>query len=79
MHDTVAVVSALIVERPLCMLCITEKSCLTPEEASVAIGAIERVLKIHREPGRCRGCGLSRFVLYSDRPSRSPAHQRRLR
>ena len=79
MPDTVAVVTALIVEGPLCMLCIMEKSGLTPEEASVAIGAIERVLKIHREPGHCQGCGFSRFVLYSDRPSRSRVHQRRPR
>jgi len=76
--DSVAIIAALIAEGPLCMLCIIEKSGLTPEAASAAVRTIERVLKVHREPGFCQGCRLSRFVLYSDRPfpSRSPAHHR---
>jgi len=70
MPDSVALVTALILDRPTCMLCLTEKSGRTSEEASVALGIIESVMKVHREPsGRCHSCGVVGLVVYSDRPA----------
>jgi len=70
MPDIVALVTALILDRPTCMLCLTEKSGRTAEQASAALGVIERVMKVHREAnGRCHACGVVGLVVYSDRPA----------
>ena len=67
--DAAAIVAALILEWPLCMACITAMSGLSSEQAGLALGAVELVVKIHRDPGgRCQGCGVSELVVYSERP-----------
>ena len=68
-EDAIAIVAALILEWPLCMACITAMSGLAPEQAGLALGAIELVVKVHRDAtGRCQGCGVSGLVVYSERP-----------
>jgi hypothetical protein len=71
MPDTVTLVTALILECPLCMLCLRDKSGLTSEQVGVALGFIESVLKVRREQtGRCQACGVSGLVVSSERPRR---------
>jgi hypothetical protein len=58
-----ALVGALILERPLCMPCLTEKTSTTAREIEEALTTIEHV---HRLTGRCRSCGNIGDVLYLD-------------
>jgi hypothetical protein len=54
-----AVVTALILERPLCIDCIATKASVTPAEVrAVLITIISDVLLLHFSADeRCRGCG----------------------
>ena len=72
MPDVSTLVTALILERPLCMPCIAEKSGLTSERARAALEVVESFLKVYRDlNGRCHACGVSGVVAYSDRPAQS--------
>jgi hypothetical protein len=65
-----SLVTALILERPLCMPCLTEKTNATAGTIDQALMNIDNVLeRVHRETGRCRSCGNVGAVLYLDRPS----------
>ena len=71
MSDSIASVTALILERPTCMSCLTQKSGRTSEEARIALEVIETVMTVHREPsGRCHACGNVGLVVYSNRSPR---------
>jgi hypothetical protein len=63
-------VTALIVERPLCLPCIVEKAGITPAEVDAALAHIARALTpdVDHE-GRCRACGSIRTVISLPRPS----------
>jgi hypothetical protein len=70
MPELSTLVTALILERPLCMPCLTEKTNATAGKIDEAIMNIEHLLeRVHRETGRCRSCGNVGAVLYLDRPS----------
>lgn len=69
MPDLTTLVTALILERPLCKPCLTEKTNATPAKIDRALMSIERALgRLHRETGRCRSCGNVGEILYLDRP-----------
>ena len=68
MPDSIASVTALILERPTCMSCLAEKSGYTSEEARIALEVIETVVTVHRDPsGHCHACGSVGLVVYSNR------------
>jgi len=67
-RDT-AVVTALIVERPLCGRCIADKSGLETPQVFKVLETIGTVLSIHRRVDRCRACGSHKPVFFLDRPS----------
>ena len=63
-------VTALVLERPLCMECITAKAALTETEVGVALARVQHILRVYMEHGRCRSCGTDGVVvIYSDRPA----------
>ena len=71
MPATVAIVTALILERPLCISCMATKA--GEPSAAVLEAAIERirhVLELHRTQERCRACGTLTIVYSIERPGR---------
>ena len=71
MPATAAIVTALILERPLCISCIAMKAgepSATSLEASIE--RIRHVMEVHRRQERCRGCGTLTIVYAVERPSR---------
>ena len=65
-----ALVTALILERPLCLRCIADKSGLKVEAAETVIAVIRRSLDVHRQDAaRCHACGATAVVFSIHRPS----------
>jgi hypothetical protein len=51
-------VSLLIIERPLCMHCITTKATASVTEVEMAFDRVRKLLNLRRdETGHCRSCG----------------------
>jgi hypothetical protein len=67
-RDT-AVVTALILERPLCGRCIADKSGLETPQVLKVLETIGEVLSLRRRVDRCRACGAHKPVFFLDRPS----------
>jgi hypothetical protein len=63
MPKRVALVTALIVERPACLDCIIRQSELGPADVKATIEAIARVLALYRGDGTCGLCGAAGPVL----------------
>src|SRR5262245_31967017 len=57
MPERAALITALIMERPLCLSCIAERASTTGAEVQAAFEHIGHVLELRREHGRCRTCG----------------------
>jgi hypothetical protein len=67
-RDT-AVITALILERPLCGRCIADKSGLDTSQVFKVLQTIGEVLTTHRRVDRCRACGAHKPVFFLDRPT----------
>jgi len=72
MPEKTALITALILDRPMCLDCIATKAGMSGTEAEAIIRAIAAVLELHREPARCRACGTSAPVLSLERPGDDP-------
>jgi hypothetical protein len=71
MPKLMVVVTALVLERALCMDCIVAKASATPEEIEAVLFRLSRVLRLHRAGlERCRACGNIGATISLDRPSR---------
>ena len=58
MPERAAIVTALIMDRPLCLPCVAQRASLDEAEAKTVLDRIESVLKLRRvDQGRCRACG----------------------
>jgi hypothetical protein len=68
MPDRATLITALILERPMCVLCLASRVPTTPVDVEVALVQIERVLTLTRENGRCRVCGSHTLTLTLRRP-----------
>jgi hypothetical protein len=56
--QTAAVVTALILERPMCFACLAAKAGTSETGVEAALATIAPVIEIHRDhDGRCRACG----------------------
>ena len=70
MPQTATLVTTLIIERPLCLPCVTDKSGLTPAAVDRALELISRAVKVHHaQHVRCQGCGDVGHVVFLDRPA----------
>jgi hypothetical protein len=69
MPERASLVTGLIIERPLCMDCITAKGQLTVADVHTAFASIRKVLDLrHAEQGRCRACRTVGLVYWIHRP-----------
>lgn len=57
MPERAALIAVLIMERPLCVPCIADKSGLTAAEIESFLAQIARTLDVRRGVDRCRVCG----------------------
>ena len=72
MPNRAAILTALILDRPMCEPCLSEKSGLGSADISALLGVIRTALKLHEGPGRCRTCGeTAAEVLALERPELS--------
>ena len=71
MPEPRALISALVLERPLCVSCIARK---VDEPSAAALEAslekVRHVLEVSRTQGRCRACGLLTTVYSADGQAR---------
>ena len=69
-QETESFVTGLIIERPLCMHCITTKVAASVTEVEMAFDSIRRKLVDLRrdEIGHCRSCGTVGTVYRIDQP-----------
>jgi hypothetical protein len=68
MPGQVALITALILERPTCRVCIAEKSGLSADDVDGPLTTIRGVLELRSTVERCRRCGAETDVLSIDRP-----------
>ena len=62
-------VTALILDRPMCLECIATKSGVPAARLAPVIRRIAAVLVIHHQNGRCRKCGrMDADVVSAQRP-----------
>lgn len=69
MPDYPTILTALILDRPMCEVCLTDKSGLRSADVARFLGLIRTALKLHEAVGRCRTCGASTRVLSLYRPA----------
>jgi hypothetical protein len=62
MPERLPLVAGLILERPLCVTCISEKSGLTAAEIEPFLGRIANAIYVKSGTDRCRACGRSTLV-----------------
>ena len=63
-----AVVTALILERPLCFGCLCEKAGTTRAQIAATLRGIEGAVMVHLSKRRCHGCGEVVEAVSLDRP-----------
>jgi len=69
MPETLAVIAALILDRPLCLTCLATKTDLPlGQDLETRLERIRHVFEFRREEGRCRACGETRTVVSVGRP-----------
>ena len=68
MPDRTALVTALILDRPLCIRCLAAKSRGTLADLDAVIDNVEKALVLHRIVDRCRACGNTEITFSVDRP-----------
>jgi hypothetical protein len=68
MQERAALVTAIILERPTCMMCLSEKSGLSVAEVDATLLRIQGALRVHRVLDRCRTCSATLDVISIARP-----------
>ena len=68
MPDRTALVTALILDRPLCIRCLAAKAGGALTDLDAVIDNVEKALILHRIVDRCRACGSTEITFSVDRP-----------
>jgi GTP-sensing pleiotropic transcriptional regulator CodY len=68
MSAQAALITALIVDRPLCLSCIADKSGVTVERVSEALHAIGSALVLTSRNDHCTACGTTTTAYAVARP-----------
>lgn len=71
MPDRAALITALILDRSLCLSCIADKSLVTVERVTDALAGIARALVLTSRTDRCAACGHTTAVYSVGRPELS--------
>ena len=69
MPNRAALVTALILDRPMCVACIETKSGLGASDVGATLDVVRSALLLHTETARCQVCGETKTVVFLDRPS----------
>ena len=69
MPDYAALVTALILDRPMCVDCIAAKSGLSASALAATLVTVQTVLQLRSATDHCRACGATTTALSIDRPS----------
>jgi hypothetical protein len=67
--DRAALVTALILDQPMCVDCIAEKSSLSLSALAATLRTVQTALVLHSAVDRCRECGTLTAVFSIDRPA----------
>ena len=57
MPDPAVLITALVLERPMCLACVAAHATVTEEQVAAALKAVGRVLVLTCESGSCAACG----------------------
>jgi hypothetical protein len=68
MSERAALITALILDRPMCLPCISMKALVSVERAEATLATIATALLLHRDTGRCVACGETTAVHSVGRP-----------
>ena len=70
MPERAALVTAIILERPTCLTCLSQKTGLSVAEIRATLVRIQvaLALQVHRGQERCRACGTTVDVISIARP-----------
>ena len=68
MPEHAALIAVLLMERPLCVDCISDKSGLSADEIESYLSRVRRSVSVERGIALCRKCGNSTAV-YSTLPA----------
>jgi hypothetical protein len=68
MPEIAALVTALILERPLCMNCLVTRADTGEAAVERALSRIARAMTVQRTIDRCRTCGTHGPVIVAGRP-----------
>ena len=68
MLDPAALITALILDRPMCMACVAARAMVTVEHAILALKDIGSALVLTCETGPCASCGATAPVYAVARP-----------
>jgi hypothetical protein len=60
--------TALILDNPMCLSCIAKHAAMSSEAVETAVTVIERVLAVHRKASVCESCGVPATVYFLGRP-----------
>ena len=69
MPNHAALVTALILNHPLCTQCLATKSGLSLTDVKATIATIEASLILHHAADRCRACGSTDLTFSSGQPA----------
>jgi hypothetical protein len=69
MPDRETLATALILNRPMCVDCIAEKSGLSVSVLAATLRTVQTALVLHSAVDRCRECGTATAVFSIDCPS----------
>jgi hypothetical protein len=62
MAEHAALITVLIVDRPMCALCLADKTSLSTAAVKRYLGIIRKTLAVRPSEDRCRSCGEHREV-----------------
>jgi hypothetical protein len=68
MQERAALVTAIILERPTCMTCLSQKTGLSVADVDATLLRIQGALRVHRVPSRCLACSGTLEVISIARP-----------
>jgi hypothetical protein len=69
MPERAALITALILDRPMCFDCIAAKSGLSAHSFKETLAVVGAVLQLRNATECCRVCGATTTVLSVDRPA----------
>ena len=69
MYRWSSVLTALIVDDPLCVACIAKHADISEDAAEHALALVEGGLPVRRKSTVCGACGVSGMVYFLERPA----------